>query len=259
MTASSNRLRAAGPNLRSSLRKLLVEAERAVGSFEKNPADRAHFIRTRMKRLQSLCRLIPKARLWRESFLPALRELKDLFAPTRDATIVRALADKYAPGRAANFRAAPSPDLARAKVLLKTAREALGTYPGWSEVGWDDIADRAAGTYRAARRAWRAAQRKNAPDATFHDCRRRVKRLLYQCEYLRERTRLVRMTRRADKAGEVFGEIQDVCMAEEWLEKNGIKIPADLPRSKARLRDEALVRAERLLGPKPREFRKMLG
>jgi hypothetical protein len=66
------------------------------------------------------------------------------------------------------------------------------------------------------------------------------------------------MIRRADQAGEVFGEIQDVCMAEEWLQKQGIKIPADLPRSKTRLRGEALVRAEKLLGQKPRDFRRKL-
>ncbi len=259
MPPLKNRSDAEGPALRATLRKLLNEADRAIGSFDKDPADRAHFIRTRMKRLQSLCRLVPVTRPWRENFLPVLRDLKDLFAPVRDETIIRALAEKYAPGQAIDFAVVPKPDLARAAGLIQTAREALGAYPGWPAIEWDGIADRAKGTYRAARRAWKLAARKNAPDAAFHDCRRRVKRLFYQCEYLGGRARLARMTRRADQAGEVFGEIQDVCMAEDWLKDQGIKVPADLPRSKTRLRNEALRRATKLLEAKPREFRKMLG
>ena len=259
MSVPSNRRRAAGPALRSALRKLLSEAGRAVVTFDGNPSGHAHFIRTRMKRLQSLCRLVPKSRAWRENFLPVVRELKDLFAPTRDATIVRALAEKYAPGQAVNFSDASTPDLHRAAGLLQTGREILTAYPEWRSIEWDNIADRAVGTYRAARHVWKTASRKNAPDAAFHACRRRIKRLLYQCEYLGDRARLARLIRRADQAGEVFGEIQDVCMAEDWLAKQKIKTPADLPRSKARLRSEALRRAAKLLEPKPGEFRKMLG
>jgi hypothetical protein len=258
MASPSKRRLAAGPALRAALSNLLKEAELAIERFSEDPPAQAHFIRTRMKRLQSLCRLLPKARTWRENFLPALRDLKDLFAPTRDATIVQTLGEKYAPGQSIKFSSVPPPDLRRAGGLIQTARGVLGSYPDWRMIGWEDIADRAAGTYRAARSAWKKAARTNAPDVAFHDCRRRIKRLLYQCEYLGGRTSLSRMIRRADQAGEVFGEMQDVCIAEEWLQKKRIKIPADLPRSKTRLRGEALVRAEKLLEQKPRDFRRKL-
>jgi hypothetical protein len=84
--------------------------------------------------------------------------------------------------------------------------------------------------------------------------------LLYQCEYLGGRARLVRFTRRVDRLGETLGDIQDVCMAEAWLKKQkGLKIPPDLPRSKDALRRTALRLAPALLEPNPKAFRRMLG
>jgi len=251
---------APGPALRSALAKLLREALRAVDRFPADPAGQAHLLRTRVKRLQSLCRLVPRGAGWREMFLPPCRELKDLFAETRDATIVQALADKYAPGQAHHLRVAALPDLVRARGRAEFAAGVLADYPRWKELVWDEIADRAVGTYRAAREAWRDAARKNAADAAFHDWRRRVKRLLYQCEYLGGRARLVRFTARVDRLGEMLGEIQDVCMAEHWLKKQlSLPIPPDVARSKAALRREVLTRASALLSPKPCEFRRMLG
>jgi hypothetical protein len=259
MTGSPRKL-APGSALRTTLLQLLREASRAVGDFPGDPAGQAHFLRTRVKRLQSLCRLVPGGGAWREVFLPPCRDLKDLFAETRDATIVQSLADKYAPGEAHHLRAAMAPDLARARHLCALAEEVLADYPDWVTLEWDDIADRAVGTYRAARVAWKEARRRNAADEAFHAWRRRVKRLLYQCEYLGGRARLARFTRRVERLGEILGEIQDVCMAEHWLgEQPGLKVPPDLSRSKKALRQKALKAAPALLGPKPGEFRRMLG
>jgi CHAD domain-containing protein len=85
-----------------------------------------------------------------------------------------------------------------------------------------------------------------------------VKRLLYQCEYLGGRARLVRLTTRVDRLGETLGEIQDVCMAEDWIKEHIGKVPRDLPRSKKSLRRRALERGEPLFAIRPREFREML-
>lgn len=257
--ASTPRKLSPGTALRAALSQLLREAARAVDGFGRNPQEQAHFLRTRVKRLQSLSRLLPRASEWRGVFLPPCRDLKDLFAETRDATIVQSLADKYAPGEAHHLRAATAPDLARARHLCELAAGALARYPEWVTLAWDDIADRAVGTYRAARGAWKEAKRRNAPDEAFHAWRRKVKRLLYQCEYLGGRARLARFTRRAERLGETLGEIQDVCMAEHWLGKHqGLKVPPDLPRSKTALRRKALLLAVPLLGPKSGEFRRML-
>jgi len=258
--ARSPRKLAPGSALRAVLRQLLREAARAVEHFQGDPAGQAHFLRTRVKRLQSLCRLVPRAAGWRESFLSPCRDLKDLFAETRDATIVGALADKYAPGEAFHLRAAASPDLAKARHLCNSASGLLADYPDWVTIEWKDVADRAVGTYRAAREAWREARRRNAPDEAFHGWRRRVKRLLYQCEYLGGRARLTGFTQRVDRLGETLGEIQDVCMAEQWLGKQqALSVPPDLPRSKETLRRRALRAAPLLLDSKPKEFRRMLG
>lgn len=256
----SPRKLAPGSALRATLRQLLREASRAVENFPRDPAGQAHFLRTRVKRLQSLCRLVPAGGAWRETFLPPCRDLKDLFAETRDATIVEGLADKYAPGEAHHLRAAMTPDLTKARHLCEFAAGVLADYPDWLTIEWKDIADRAVGTYRAARETWKAARRRNAPDEAFHAWRRRVKRLLYQCEYLGGRARLARFTRRVDRLGEKLGEIQDVCLAEQWLgQQRGLKVPPDLPRSKKALRRKVLHDAPALLDAKPREFRGLLG
>lgn len=249
----------AGMALRSALARLLRETSRAVERFDTDPPSRAHFIRTRMKRVQSLARLVPKGASWREMFLPPCRELKDLFAEMRDACIVRMLAGKYAPGEARHLRAAARPDLRRAAHLAEFAAGVLSDYPAWKTVGWDAIADRASETYRAARNGWKEARQSGAPDAVFHEWRRRVKRLLYQCEYLGGRARLVRLTARVDRLGETLGEIQDVCLAEDWIAQHVGKVPRDLPRSKKALRRRSLEQGDKLFAAKPRAFRKMLG
>jgi hypothetical protein len=239
--------------------KLLRDAARSVARFDRDPGAAAHFIRTRAKRLQSLCRLVPRGRAWRESILPACRGLKDVFAETRDAMIVESLAARYAPGQSRHLRVSARPDLVRAAQLIETAAAALSAYADWGSVRAPQVADRAVGTYRAARRAWREAARRRAPDAAFHDWRRRVKRLLYQCEHLDGAARAGRFSRRLDRLGEVLGGIQDVCLAEEWFARHAdLRVPADLARSKVALRRRALRQAEPLLGPKPREFRARL-
>ena len=250
---------AVGPALRSALHKLLREALRALETFDRDRPARAHFVRTRVKRIQSLARLVTHGSSWRERFLPPCHELKDLFAELRDASIVYALAEKYAPGEAHHLRVVAPPELKRAAHLAEFAEDVLSDYPEWTAMEWKDVASRAVRTYRASRKSWREAARKNAPDAAFHDWRRLVKRLLYQCEYIGRRARLVRLTARVDRLGATLGEIQDVCMAEDWIKKHLGKIPADLPRSKKVLRRRALEQGKVLLAPKPREFRRMLG
>lgn len=250
----------AGAALQSALAGLLEEAGRALEQFDANPAVEAHFLRTRVKRLQSVSRLLPSAAVWRKEFLPPLRELKDLFAGVRDATIVQALIAKYAPGQSVRAGEPVRPDLARAAVLLEQAARALAAREGWAQVEWRQLADRAVGTYRAARNAWKVAARRNAPDAAFHEWRRREKRLFYQCQFLGRGASLVRITKRADRLGEVLGEIQDVCMAADWLaEQQAAFVPPDLDRTKDKLKRQALCLGSALFSPKPGDFRKLLG
>lgn len=255
---ASSLKRPAGAVLRARLAKLLREAERATVTFSVDPSERAHFIRTRAKRLQSLGRLAPRGREWRASFLPPVRELKEVFADARDAGIVRALAEKYAAGEARLLREALPPDLAAASAAIAAAKAALAAYPAWEGIRWSEVMERAVGTYRAARRFRAEADRARDPDAVFHEWRKRVKRLLYQCEFLGERVRLSRIQRRADRLGEVLGEFQDGVMAEGWLGTHGVEIPPELPARKAVLREKALELGATLFGEKPRDFRERL-
>lgn len=251
---------APGSALRAALRQLLRQALRAIEKFPHDPAGQAHFVRTRVKRLQSLSRLVSRSKVWQETFLEPCRALKDLFAETRDVTIVQGFADKYAPGEAHHLRASLPPDLFEARRLAESAVDLLADDPYWVKVEWNEIAHRAVDTYRAARAAWKKAKRRNAPDEVFHAWRRRVKRLLYQCEYLGGRARLVRFIRRVDRLGEVLGDMQDMCLAERWLKKQkSLRVPPDLSRSKESMRRAALRLAPLLLGSSPKVFRQMLG
>lgn len=250
----------AGIALRAALTKLLREVRRSVATFPDDPSAKAHFIRTRIKRLQSLSRLMPHASLWRKEFLQLCGRLKDLFAPMRDSTILAGLAEKYAPGAVLRLKSPAVPDLEVAARIALHAVEQIELYTDWSSIKWGGISHRAAVTYRTARDAWKQARRTNAPDEALHLFRRRLKRLLYQCEYLGGRIRLARFTRRIERVGETLGEIQDICLAEDWLNRQrGIAVPADLSRTKATLRRDALRRAESLMSPRARDFRKMLG
>ena len=256
----SPRKLAPGSALRAALRQLLRQVLRAIEKFPQDPAGQAHFVRTRVKRLQSLSRLVPHGKVWQETFLEPCRALKDLFAETRDATIVQGFAGKYAPGEAHHLRASLPPNLVEARRLAEGAVDLLADDPYWVKVEWKEIAHRAVDTYRAARAAWKEARRGNAPDEVFHAWRRRVKRLLYQCEYLGGRARLTRFIRRVDRLGEVLGDMQDVCLAEMWLKKQeSLRVPPDLSRSKESLRRSALRLAPVLLGSRPKVFRQMLG
>lgn len=238
--------------------RLLRETRGALQNFDHDPPARAHFLRTRMKRIQSLSRLLPDAGPWRRKFLPTVRELKDLFADFRDAGIVQDLAERYAPGEAQHLRAAAHPDTLRALDLAGQAASMLSAYKGWEEASWRCIAARAVSTFRAARGAWKEARRSGSPDSAFHAWRRRVKRLLYQCEYLGSRAPVARLTLKVDRLGEVLGELQDVCIAEDWINEHVGSVPRDLSRCKKNLRARALVLGRSLFATKGRHFQTML-
>lgn len=252
--------KSAGCQLRMALESLLQQCRDAVDSFDSDPDGSAHFIRTRAKRLQSLCRLLPRGKRWRRSFLPTCRELKDMFAEMRDATIVRHLAEHYTPGEAHHLRVVTPPDLAGAAALSRVADDALAGYPLWDGVTWCDVSDRAVGTYRAARQAWKKAACKGAPDEAFHQWRRRVKRLLYQSEFLGRRASLARFTKRVDRLGEVLGNLQDATVAADWLRDHAkTEVPVELEKAAAAARGGALEMGAILFDPKPRCFRERLG
>ena len=255
---SSRDRQAAGLALRSALARLLREVSRALKTFDRDQSAKAHFIRTRVKRLQSLSRLAPKGASWRRNFLPPCRRLKDVFSEMRDADVTQAVAGQYAPGEACHLRAVMRPDILRAAQLAEFASGVLSDYTRWETMDWKSIADRSVGTYRAARRHWKRARRAKASDAAFHRWRRRVKRLLYQCEYLGGCARLARLTGHVRRLGGMLGDIQDLRVAEEWLARRTGGVSADLPRRKMALRRRALACGEKLFAARPCEFRKML-
>lgn len=249
---------AAGEALRSALAGLLGEASDAVGAFGSDPCGKAHFLRTRVKRLQSLSRLVPRAKGWREEFLSPLRGLKDLFADVRDAGIVGELAERYAPGEARHLREAVLPDLRAARELVSAAESSLARYLGWSRIGWDTVGGRAGETYRGARKLYAQVSRPGAGDRDFHEWRKRVKRLFYQCEFLGARAKLRRVRSRADRLGQTLGDLQDCVTAEQWLRVHRVAIPEELCRRRKKFRRTSLGLGAVLFDEKPARFRRRL-
>ncbi len=238
-----------------SLRGLLLDVAGAVEAFTEDPAGRAHFIRVRVKRLHALSHLVPRGREWQRRLMPVGRELKDAFAATRDVTILRVLSEEHGYHGELPPLVAPAPDLVRAGGLVMAATTALDTYQDWPEIGWGELAVRVARSYRLAREAWRSAACGGAPDAQFHRLRRRVKRLLYQCEFLSGWVPARGTVRQLERLGEVLGGLQDVCMAREWLGSHGEG--ADWPalrRLRKALRRKALRRADDLFASSTRGF-----
>ena len=234
----------------------LREVGEAVATYATDPAGGAHLIRVRMKRLQALSHLVPRGGAWRRQMLPLCRELKDAFAATRDATILRVLSEEHGYHGDLPPLVAPTPDLERAGVLVTAAVAALESCQEWPRTGWEELVERAARSYRLARVAWREAARKDAPDAGFHRLRRRVKRLLYQCEFLAGWADSRGIARDLERLGEVLGGLQDVCMAQAWLSShNGTAWPA-LRRLRKKLRRRALRKADKLFGTSARQFRR---
>jgi hypothetical protein len=243
--------------LREALGGLLRGLADAVEGFGADPAGGAHVIRVRVKRLQALSHLVPRGGAWRRRLLPPCRELKDVFAATRDATILRVLSVAYGYGGALPLPVAPAPDLARAGELVAEASSAVDALGGWRAITWDELVGRAVVSYRGARKALRAAAREGSSDAAFHRLRRRVKRLLYQCEFLGRWARADGLARDLARLGEILGELQDARITEEWLapQQDAAEWPR-LRRLRAKLRRKARRKADKTLASSPREFRR---
>lgn len=241
-----------GEQLRGHLERLLADVSRSLSEFADHPEESAHFIRTRVKRLQSLSRLVPRGRPWRKSFLPLCRELKDLFAEVRDTTIVRELGEKYIPGNKSLLRTAATPDLSAASDLVAKSERTLGDYQGWYTIKCREVLQRAGKTYSAARNLGKKARRKHASETDFHNWRRLVKRLLYQSEFLNARKV---KGRKLAQLGEALGELQDVCMMQDWLTGHGLSIdPVKIPQTKKRLQSKAIRLGRDVFRPKTLEL-----
>jgi hypothetical protein len=165
-------------------------------------------MRRRLKKLQSLVRLLPPgpdpAPL--QALRAALRQLKAALAPQRDYAVRLALDRKLgrkARPRRARAAAAVSPlGLARALTPRVRALDLAG-------LDWDELAERFRKTSHRARQAWKSARSQPSIDA-LHDWRKRFKDLHYQSLALNRWLRRRKPLRRTHQLGALLGRRLDL-------------------------------------------------
>ncbi len=197
-----------GEWLKRLLLQLCVQAARDATRIPRWPESAVHALRRRLKKLQSLLRLVPPgpdpAQL--QALRAALRQLKAAVAPQRDQDVLVALARELGlparPRRA--LAAAPVAPLRLVRALTRQVRALdLGG------LGCEEVAQRYQKTCRRAQQAWKSARREPSVD-TLHDWRKRVKDLHYQSlalhRWLRRRKRL----RHTHQLGALLGRRLDL-------------------------------------------------
>ena len=202
----------AGVWLKGLLLQLCTQALRDAVRIPRWPETAVHALRKRMKKLQSLVRLVPPgpepAQL--QSLRAVLRQLKGVVAAQRDHDVLVALDQDLGVQPRGRLRvrraiaAAPAARLGLARAMIRQV-QALDL----EALTWDEVARRYRKTCRRARQAWANAQRQPSVDE-LHDWRKRVKDLHYQSLALHPWLRRRKPIRRTHHLGALLGHRLDL-------------------------------------------------
>jgi CHAD domain-containing protein len=141
-----------------------------------------------------------------------------------------------------------------AKSAIAMLEEARGRVADWplERDGFEAVEGGLRRTYRAGRRAWRAAV-KDPSTENLHEWRKRVKDLWYHCSILEETWKPV-MRALADEAHELsdrLGDDHDLVLLLEW---GAEPLEPLINRRRQELQEEAFSYGPRLYADKPRTF-----
>lgn len=195
-----------GPMLSRLFRRLLVQlahqARNDLDSIPRHPARAIHALRTRMKKLPAIVRLV-EARLpqsSRRAILSGAKRLRKAFASQRDAQVAAEMG--FAVHPPARQHASPTlfDQAERLLSLLETE-----TLEGLTR---EDVRDAYVDTYRAGRKRMKTCL--DDPDpALLHAWRKPVKELYYQSLALHVVPGMARRIRRARRLGRWLGRDHD--------------------------------------------------
>jgi hypothetical protein len=236
----------AGAWLLQLLLQLCTQSVKDVARIPLWPSTSVHALRKRMKKLQSLLRLVPPGaqpaalRELRDS----IRELKGAVAAQRDADVLSALGLDLG-GRTRPPRTAPVdpvPILRLAYALTRQVR-ALDV----AALTWERVERRYQKTCRRAQQAWQVA-RHQPEGEPLHDWRKRVKDLYYQTLALQRWLRRPKRLRRTHQLGALLGHRLDLDLYRAQLKRTKKRPPpkllAEVKVRQARLNQRIFRRAE---------------
>lgn len=236
----------AGAWLLQLLLQLCTQAVKDVARIPLWPSTTVHALRKRMKKLQSLLRLVPPGgqpaalRELRDS----IRKLKGGLAAQRDADVLsvlgRDLGGRMRPPRIAPVD--PVPILRLAYALTRQV-QALDV----AALTWERLDLRYQKTCRRAQQAWQVALEQ--PDGEpLHDWRKRVKDLYYQTLALQRWLRCPKRLRRTHQLGALLGHRLDLDLYRAQLKRARGRPPrkllAEVKTRQARLTRRIFRRAE---------------
>lgn len=236
----------AGAWLLQLLLQVCTQAVKDVARIPLWPTTSVHALRKRMKKLQSLLRLVPPGaqpaalRELRDS----IRSLKGAVAAQRDADVLlelgRDLGGRTRPPRSAPIDPVPILRLAYALPRQVQALE-------WAALTWERVERRHQKTCRRAQQAWQVARHQPEGEA-LHDWRKRVKDLYYQTLALRRWLRRPKRLRRTHQLGALLGHRLDLDLYRAQLKRARQRPPpkllAEVKARQVRLTRRIFRRAE---------------
>jgi CHAD domain-containing protein len=266
------------PAARGLLRLLASEINASVDDLKAIDPQTApplvHRIRKRLKKSRTIVRVLrPALGVHAESLGTRLRDATRALAGSRDATVLAATAARLAQRtddpeqralleriavearqRAEAHHHTPA-DLDAAMAGIVAARQILAKLRISREAD-EPVVNRAALTYRRARRGWHAAEEHTDVD-TLHDWRKRVKDRLHVARLFQDRwpERRDARTAKLDRLGELLGDDHDLALVAEALPADGAAaeaLRAAIEARRARLADKAFDMARELFAERPR-------
>jgi hypothetical protein len=236
----------AGAWLLQLLLQLCTQAVKDVARIPLWPATSVHALRKRMKKLQSLLRLVPPGaqpaalRELRDS----IRELKGAVAAQRDTDVLLALGRDLG-GRTRPPRTEPIDPVPILRLAYALTRQvhALDV----AALTWERVERRYQKTCRRAQQGWQLA-RHQPEGAPLHDWRKRVKDLYYQTLALQRWLRRPKRLRRTHQLGALLGHRLDLDLYRAQLKRAKKRPPpkllAEVKVRQARLNRRIFRRAE---------------
>jgi CHAD domain-containing protein len=245
---------------------LLHLAEEALRDLESLPAkpDRAiHSLRTRVKNLRAIFRLVQERvpRPSRKAIVACCKVIKGAFSRQRDAHAIAAMRLELGNRRHAGPQSGGATEGALAgRSAIAAASRLIGLLGKLrlDGLGWDDVLDACVGCYREARKAFKDCRRDPDPKL-LHAWRRPVKDLFYQSRVLQPLKGMKRRVRRAQRLGERLGRWNDLQLLTDDLESGEKHVMGKrIAKERKALKPLIFKAAAKLFSDKPGEMAKAL-
>jgi hypothetical protein len=236
---------------------LVEETRRDLDGLASKPIRSIHSIRTRMKNLRAVMRLLKPCvpRPQRQEIMELAESVKDAFARQRDAHVtatLRAKLERNPPARPDRKKSSVSARLAGHAIAKCDHLHSLILRAPLGDLGWKQLSDAYVRSYRRGRKGMEKCSPRSKQEA-FHAARQVVKELFYQSRVLQPLPGMRRRRRWADRLGDRLGKLNDLEMLETLAGKSArVSLVKRIARKRKMLRTLIFRLAARLFDEKPR-------